>query len=420
MTPHRPDHDDHDAESRPPQPGDASRDTGSHDEPAAGGTDGEPVATDANPSDEPQPGTGLARPAPPETTAPPLFPTHGGPGVPVSEAEIRARAECERKRAGLQDAVDKAVDRVSKTRAKVLDQVDVMLGYRAGRRRMAREAQRARADLDREVMSHGPVRQLPTWALLAGTGLGVVLEWFVDQGALEGLLYLPATATKVIALIPVVISVGTAHLYGKYAKHRHLAIDDLLVGRFSIALGRAMLMLGLVTAVVIGTIRGILGGPLSGALFLVAAVGLWTVIAYMAYLWESPQDTRLNRAERRTRHFERTERWAAKRKRRMHGRYVTARRAACGAAASGIESVRHVFRVTFQHFGQPLDPAVATPEWAKPWIPLAEDRFPPHLDLTDDQLDPPDDDDDGEADRGSGRGSSSPTGPEGTDQALAA
>lgn len=322
---------------------------------------------------------------------------HAGAGQPerlfdqyngLSEAEVHARAECERRKAQIEAAAIKAVDKVSRCREHVRDKVRVEVDFRKARRKAAREVAKARTQFERRRLVDGPVRQIPTWALLAGTAIGTGLEWFVDQGALEGLLYLPSATTKIIALVPVVISVSTAHLYGKYAKRRHLAADDILIGHSDIRFGRAMAAIGLVTAVVIGTIRGLLGGPLSGLLFLVAAVGLWAAIAYMAYLWESPDESHLKRCERKVRHFDRMILSTGKRKRNLHRRYLTARRRAQAAAAGVIETVRHVFRVTFHHFEEPLDPDIATPEWVKPYFALAADDFPGELDLTAEQLDP--------------------------------
>ncbi len=311
-----------------------------------------------------------------------------GGSIGLSEPEIHARVECERRKAGLEAAVIKAVDKLSRSRARVLHQVEIEVAYRLRRRRAQRDAARARAQFERRRLVDGQVRQLPTWALVAGTAIGTGLEWFVDQGALEGLLYLPSMTTKVIALVPVVISVTTAHLYGKYAKRRHLAPDDLLIGASEIRFGRAMAAVGLAAAVVIGTIRGLLGGPLSGLLFLVASIGLWLAIAYMAYLWESPDESHLKGCERRVRHLDRMIQSTARRKRRHHRRYLTERRTARSAAAGLIETVRHIFRVSFHHFAEPLDD-VAIPEWVKQWFPIADDHLPPSLDITPDQLDPP-------------------------------
>ena len=306
----------------------------------------------------------------------------------LSLAEIHARAECERRKPEIEAAAIKAVDKLSRCRARVLDKVNVEVDLRKARRRALREVAKARKQFERKRLIDGPVRQIPTWALVGGTLIGTGLEWFVDQGALEGLLYLPSTTTKIIALIPVVISVSTAHLYGKYAKRRHLAADDLLIGPHDMRFGKAMAVIGLVTAVVIGVIRGMLGGPLSGLLFLVAAVGLWAAIAYMAYLWESPDESHLNRCQRKVRHLDRMILSTGKRKRGLHRHDLTARRQARAAAAGVLETVRHIFRVTFHHFEETLDPDIATPEWVKPYFHLAADQFPADLDLTTAQLDP--------------------------------
>ena len=325
-----------------------------------------------------------AQPTPPEPrSTEELF---GGGPAPESPADSRFLVCAERLGSRVRRRIKRARRRVTRARQRTLRAVGNRQTYRGNLRRA--ETRMAELARDRtEVLGPG-ARKLPTTALVLLTLMVGGLDWWLDQGALE-LLYLGHVQTMVLAAVPTLLALVSGHLAGRYLKSRDRAGGVVLVSSGDRLLGCVAIAVGIAISLVIGGMRWWLAGPVGGILFTTAALGLWAMVTYAVYLWESPQETRRRRASRSIRHWRRMIGWASGRITKLEARFRDRQDDLKAAAAAGIGDLRTLaVGVYDRHDQAPRTGQAPIPEWLRPIIPLSRGAFPPDLELTDQELDP--------------------------------
>lgn len=305
-----------------------------------------------------------------------------------SAAYVAATLQANRVRPKLEKPPQKALKEMAHSK-------ETVLGHRAVEGDHLEKASlkdKAAADAEKMLNRIGPmdrpIRKLSTPVFLIIVVIACVVAYWMDFGALEVVMRASRTATLFMALLPALIETGTAHLYGKARKDEDLAMYEVDVGRSSPSFRRAMLVLGVLHAVVLGLVRGIFTSVVAGVLFMVLSISIWALIGFCSYLHESPYDRLAGKARFWANHHRRMASWAAKRKFRAYYRkFIPARREAIRAAGVLVEHVRNIFRSMFLRYEEKLPEDMHGPEWVHPYLPWSAGRFA-ELDLPEEQLKP--------------------------------
>lgn len=303
-------------------------------------------------------------------------------------ASHEAALQCAREQDGLVKPVDRAQKAMAAAKQKALALLSLEVHYLLQMLDKLKQQEEAKQELAKPGPIEGPVRMVPTVVAYAVKAVAVAVAYWMDFAALEALLHASRTATMFIALGPLLVETVTAWLYGKVRKRRDLAYDEYLVGRSSAGFQRAMLVGGIVHALVLGVVRGVFTSVVSGVIFALLSMLTWAVIAYTTYLNESPWDTAINRAKFWVWHLKLKARVVGTRKMRVfHRKFLPARQNVVVAASRLVDRVRNIYRGAYLRHGLVLPDGLHGPQFVQQYLPWSNGEFG-ELDLTEDDLEP--------------------------------
>lgn len=313
----------------------------------------------------------------------------------VTPAVQRFSNEVEKNRPKIERSFKATAKKVYALKAQVLNAA----AAEKRRREDLRDAKHDRDEAEKKAKEPkwgegGRERTVLTWMLLTAMIVVSILDWFLDQGALE-VLYLSQFQTRMLALVPTAVALLTAHAGGAYLKRKHLAETSYAIGTSERWIGRGAIALGIINALVIGGLRWWLSGPIGGMLFLVAALGLWVVLLGFVYGWEAPAWQAFQQAIRKVRRRARRLATASSRKTKRVQRFNMVQRNLPADAAVAIEKVRGIAYGVYNHHQEPVPVNLPRPEWMRPMFTVVEGEFPPELSLTAEEITPPLDGDNG-------------------------